>query len=159
MTHLRDERRRDRQAAYTVIELLIVALLTAAVVSFAAPMLTGYGSSVRTSAAISDIRRMELVIERFQIINDGALPDSLADVGEGGALDPWGNPYQYLNITTVRGRGQVRKDRNLVPINSDYDLYSSGPDGRSVGPLTARHSRDDIIRADNGNYIGVAEGY
>lgn len=34
--------------------------------------------------------------------------------------------------------GGARKDRFLVPINSDFDLYSMGKDGQSVGPLTAR---------------------
>ena len=55
--------------------------------------------------------------------------------------------------------GQLRKDKNLVPINTDYDLYSKGPDGKSVTPLTANSSRDDIIRANNGAYVGEAEDY
>ena len=55
--------------------------------------------------------------------------------------------------------GQARKDRFLVPINSDYDLYSMGPDGGSVPPLTAALSRDDIIRANNGDYFGLASGF
>ncbi len=46
-----------------------------------------------------------------------------------------------------------------MPINSDFDLYSMGKDGRSVGPLTARHSRDDIVRASNGRFVGLAEDY
>jgi general secretion pathway protein G len=52
--------------------------------------------------------------------------------------------------------GQVRKDRFLVPINSDYDLYSVGPDGMSASPLTAKISQDDIIRASDGLFIGRA---
>ena len=31
-------------------------------------------------------------------------------------------------------QGKFRKDKNIVPINSDYDLYSMGPDGASGGP-------------------------
>jgi general secretion pathway protein G len=46
-----------------------------------------------------------------------------------------------------------------VPLNSDYDLYSSGPDGESRSPLTAAPSRDDIVRANNGGYIGLAGEY
>lgn len=52
-----------------------------------------------------------------------------------------------------------RKDHNLVPLNTDYDLYSSGPDGASVGPLTAKASRDDILRANNGRFVGPASAY
>ncbi len=47
----------------------------------------------------------------------------------------------------------------MVPINSDYDLYSKGPDGASQGPLTAKASRDDIIRANNGRFIGPVALY
>jgi general secretion pathway protein G len=43
--------------------------------------------------------------------------------------------------------------------NTDYDLYSSGPDGASVGPLTAKASRDDILRANNGRFVGPASAY
>lgn len=57
------------------------------------------------------------------------------------------------------GGAQPRKDRFLVPINSDYDLYSVGPDGASAAPLTAATSRDDIIRASDGAYVGVAVNF
>jgi general secretion pathway protein G len=61
----------------------------------------------------------------------------------------------------VAGRpiGQLRKDRNLVPINTDFDLFSRGKDGQTNFPLTAQRSRDDIVRANNGGYIGLASDY
>jgi general secretion pathway protein G len=34
-----------------------------------------------------------------------------------------------------------------------------GPDGASVGPLTASASRDDIVRANNGRFVGTAASY
>ncbi len=46
-----------------------------------------------------------------------------------------------------------------MPINSRYDLYSVGADGQSTPPLTAKTSRDDIIYANDGGYIGRASGY
>jgi general secretion pathway protein G len=46
-----------------------------------------------------------------------------------------------------------------VPINSDYDLYSVGKDGVSSGPLTAGPSRDDVIRANDGGFFGLARDY
>jgi hypothetical protein len=51
---------------------------------------------------------------------------------------------------------QPRKDRFLHPINSDYDLYSMGKDGESVEPLTAQKSHDDVIRANDGSFVGLA---
>jgi general secretion pathway protein G len=55
--------------------------------------------------------------------------------------------------------GKCRKDKSLHPINSDYDLYSMGEDGKSQDPLTAKVSRDDIVRASNGGFIGLAANY
>jgi general secretion pathway protein G len=76
-------------------------------------------------------------------------------------LDPWGNPYQYLKIEGAPKSviGSARKDRFLVPLNSTYDLYSKGPDGASKPPLNAAVSRDDILRANDGQYVGLAAGY
>lgn len=54
------------------------------------------------------------------------------------------------------GIGGARKDRFLVPINSDFDIYSMGRDGQTVAPLTAPKSHDDIIRASDGGFYGLA---
>ena len=42
----------------------------------------------------------------------------------------------------------------MVPVNSDFDLYSMGKDGASASPFTAKSSQDDIVRAFNGGYYG-----
>ncbi|MDH4073829.1 MAG: prepilin-type cleavage/methylation domain-containing protein, partial [Gammaproteobacteria bacterium] len=52
-----------------------------------------------------------------------------------------------------------RKDGSLNPLNTDFDLYSAGADGESAGPLSATKSRDDIVRANNGAFIGLGENY
>ena len=49
--------------------------------------------------------------------------------------------------------------RFLVPLNSDYDLYSMGKDGVSSPPITAKPSQDDVIRASNGSYVGLASNF
>ncbi|WP_206171743.1 prepilin-type cleavage/methylation domain-containing protein [Thiorhodococcus mannitoliphagus] len=109
--------------------------------------------------ATTDIQTIEGLLER-DFTTHNRYPDSLAEIPGAAALrDPWGNPYQYLNIATVKGKGKVRKDHNLVPLNTDYDLYSMGKDGRSVSPLTAKASRDDIVRANNGGFVGLASDY
>ena len=45
------------------------------------------------------------------------------------------------------------------PKNSDFDLYSMGKDGASVGPLTAKASRDDVVRASDGRFVGLASDF
>lgn len=46
-----------------------------------------------------------------------------------------------------------------MPINSDFDLYSMGADGKTAAPITSTAGKDDVIRANDGGYIGVAEKY
>jgi len=67
--------------------------------------------------------------------------------------DP-GEPPPSPNVTAL-----ARKDRFLVPLNSDYDLYSEGKDGESMAPLSAPQSQDDVVRANDGAYIGLASQY
>jgi general secretion pathway protein G len=146
------------QRAFTLFELLLVAAILGVIVALVIPGYGQYKERVKITQAKTDIVIIESAIERYYA-NHLAYPDTLAQAGVGGMLDPWGNPYQYLNITTAKGKGQVRKDHKLVPINSDYDLYSMGKDGTSQSPLTAKASRDDIIRANNGQFVGLAADY
>lgn len=143
----------------TLIELLIAIAIIGTLAAVAIPTYIGYTENAKVQSAITDIKTISLVIEKFKSDGDGmSVPVSLAAVNYANYLDPWGNPYQYLNIQ-MAGKGQCRKDRFIVPINTDYDLYSMGKDGKSQPPLTAKDSRDDIIRANDGAYIGPAQGY
>jgi general secretion pathway protein G len=124
--------------------------------SIAIPAFTGYVNRARVARAVGDIGGLSLALYRWQL-NTRSFPATLAEAGLGGS-DPWGNPYRYLRIAGANP-GQLRKDRNLVPINTDFDLYSMGPDGDSAAPLAAAKSLDDIVRANNGAYVGVAAKY
>lgn len=147
-----------RAQGFTLIEVIIAVLILGILVAIALPSYTKMSDESDKTDAILDIQQIEVAIKQYQLLNNGKLPDTLADVGWT-ANDPWGNPYEYTNFDNVKGNGKKRKDKNLVPINSDYDLFSKGEDGQSVGPLTAKPSRDDIVRANNGSYIGLAEDY
>lgn len=56
-------------------------------------------------------------------------------------------------------RGDARKDRHLNPINSDYDLYSMGKNRDSKKPLQNPKSHDDVIRANDGSFVGLATDF
>ena len=47
----------------------------------------------------------------------------------------------------------------LAPLNSDFDLYTVGPDGITHASLGNSASRDDIVRARDGGFIGTAEEF
>ncbi len=146
-----------RQAGFSLIELMIVIGLIGTLAAIAVPNYIQYREKAKIAQAIADIRAMEKMIANFTIDND-RLPTSLAEIGMGGHRDPWGTPYQY---TVVQGtpKGRLRKDRFLVPVNSDYDLYSMGQDRGSVPPFTAKASQDDIVRANDGAYVGLASEF
>jgi general secretion pathway protein G len=151
-------RRQKYSSGFTVVELLIVMAIILTVASIAIPDLVSAIDLARVARAVSEIHTFEDAITDYDVIN-GQYPDTLADVGYGGYLDPWGNPYEYLNHATMKGNGKARKDRFLVPLNSDYDLYSVGKDGQSVSPITAKASQDDVIRASDGSYDGLASQF
>ena len=124
--------------------------------SFAIPAFTGYVERSRVARAVSDIGTLSLQLYRWQQ-DTNALPANLAEAGLDGD-DPWGRPYVYLRAADV-SRTHLRKDGELAPLNSDFDLYSVGPDGESALALPAASSHDDVVRARNGTYIGLAVNY
>jgi general secretion pathway protein G len=92
----------------------------------------------------------------------GTLPDSLDDANlklSVSRTDPWGFAYQYYNLRTAHGNGQARQDKILRPLNSDFDLYSIGPDGVTMASLAKPESRDDIVRARDGAFVGPASEF
>ena len=154
---LKDRVRESRRVAgFTLIEIVIVCGLIGTLSMIIVPRLLGYAERNRDLDAIVDITKISLDIDQY-IMDYGTPPDSLADIGADTLRDPWGRPYQYLKIadsTDPGMEGHRRKDHSLVPVNSDYDLYSMGPDGRTGAPFTDSKARDDIVRASNGGYIG-----
>ena len=143
--------------AFTLLELLIAVAILSVTVAIAIPIYNAYKLKINNAIAITDIVNIQVAVESYYQAND-VFPPSLATVNMNLLLDPWGLPYEYLNLDGVP-IGFMRKDQALVPINSEYDLYSKGPDGASLMPLTAPVSRDDIVRANNGSYIGLASDY
>lgn len=150
--------RRSQPYGFTIVELLITVAVILTLAAIAIPKLMSAINQAKVAKAVGDIRAIGTDVTGYAVEN-GQYPNTLADVGDAGFNDPWGNPYQYLNFANAKGKGQMRKDRFLVPINTFFDLYSMGPDGQSVSPLTAKASQDDIIWANDGDYVGVASDY
>lgn len=146
-----------RLYGFTIVELMIVLAVIGVLAMIAVPAYQGYMERVEAGDAETDLTIIQMVIDDFELTT-GNLPNSHTDIGMDGMQDPWGNPYVYANHGSIPP-GLRRKDQSLVPINSDYDLYSKGEDGLSSPPLTANNSRDDIVRARNGGFFGKASEY
>ena len=152
-------RQTGAKSGFTLIEILIALAILGVLAAIALPKYTDYREKVRIEQAKWDIRNMEDLISQY-FFDHRALPLTLANIGKANLLDPWKNPYQYLDVTNIKAtKGKARKDKNLVPINSDYDLYSMGKDGVSAAPLTAKASQDDVIRANDGRFVGLGSEY
>ncbi|MFA4968990.1 MAG: prepilin-type N-terminal cleavage/methylation domain-containing protein [Sulfuritalea sp.] len=154
---LRGNVMRRRHAAFTLIELLIVLAVIGALAAIAIPNYREYKERANVAKAIIEITGIAQAIGIYHLDNR-TYPASLTALGITLPTDPWGNAYVYLPIDVIPppNPGQKRKDKNLNPLNSDYDLYSMGPDGQTQKQLTAAKARDDIVRADNGRFIDVA---
>lgn len=170
---------RRGDGGFSLLELLIVAWIIMCLSALGAPVYTNALTSARVTRAIGDINAVGKDIMMFEI-SQHCLPDTLADIGRTQLKDPWNRPYEYAvprrpgggrggggggggscqacNDTCVPP-GAARKDKNLVPINNDFDLYSKGKDGKSQSPLTNPASDDDIIRARDGGFIGLGKDF
>lgn len=143
----------------TLLELMIAATLAGVIAAIAIP---SYQNAIertkiqRARTELMDIRSAVLASRG----PDFKLPDTLDSVRNITRTDPWGHPYVYLSFTAPGvNRGDIRKDRNLVPINSEFDLYSKGKDGNTLPPLTVKPSRDDIVVARDGAFVGLAKDF
>lgn len=139
---------------FSLIELMLALVVLGILTAIALPSYQSYRAKMLNTKAIGDMLEISQMLERWHTVH-GTYPPDLASLGAT-PNDPWAHPYQYLNIEAGVPRGAVRKDKSLNPLNSDFDLYSMGPDGLTSKPLTAAHARDDIVRAGNGGFIGLA---
>ena len=142
---------------FTLVEVMIVIALLGTITAIAVPNYIGYKDRARNKVAITEISVFSKEIAAFQLENK-RLPNDINELSLADKTDPWGNPYQYRPVAGTPP-GQLRKDHFLVPVNTDYDLYSMGKDGSSSAPFTADISRDDIVRANDGGFIGLVSEY
>ena len=132
-------------------------LLVGVLLAIAMPYYGDWRNRVKTVQAANEIIGNEALVETYVAANS-TLPNSWADMPLARSIDPWGRPYMYYNIQ-ANGKGHARKDHALNPLNTDYDMYSVGPDGVSKAQITQKDSLDDVIRASNGGYVGIASGF
>jgi general secretion pathway protein G len=150
----------NRSKGFGLLELMIVLVIASLLLTIAVPAYDGHTQRARIARAVGEIGTIAIEIERLRLKNLDRDPDSLAESDIQISLDPWGEPYQYLNIVNAGpGVEALRKDGMPNPLNTDFDLYSMGKDRDSKGPPSAKASRDDIVRANNGAFIGLGEDY
>lgn len=158
-----------RGAGFSLVEMIIVLAIGGIVLAIAIPLAERYIEKSRVTTAVIEVGEMSKVIKEYEKTT-GALPAGFAALDAwleargrpqryAGRLDPWGFPYEYWNLRASNGNGQARKDKKLAPLNSDFDLYSIGKDGLTSSSLGNSRARDDVVRARDGGFIGLAEEF
>lgn len=137
---------------FTLVELLVVLVIIGILAAIGISSFTGFRNNAKSSVAMNEIKELERGIIAH-VLEKGAYPAVatwLTDINREGILDPWGQPYVYTapGIRTMGG-----------PLNADFDLYSKGIDGNSAAALLDPLSRDDIVRINDGAYIGLASKF
>jgi general secretion pathway protein G len=160
----------QRSQGFTLVELIVVIGVLAVLVLLGMGVYSHFINQAKNTRAIAEIRLLEKEILDFWQTND-RLPDTLAELGRGAMLDPWKTPYQYINFDTTAGWEDIRritkkKDNGKGKgkgksdaLNEDFDLFSMGKDRMSAPDLDDGSSLDDIVRADDGRYAGLASEY
>lgn len=141
---------------FTLIELMSVMVIIGVLSGIALPRLSRSIDNAKVTRAIGDLRAISQELAPLD-----SVPATLADMGRGSMLDPWGRPYVFYKFPPVLPPATpagAREDRFAVLINERYDIYSLGPDGQTAVSLTAAASRDDVVFSSEG-FIGLAIKY
>jgi general secretion pathway protein G len=150
-----------RGTGFTLLELMAALTICAILLGIAVPAYRRHIENLKVDQARSDLLLIANAIERYRTAHSFQLPDSLGQLASPPRIDPWGNAYRYLNFgSPIPGiMGMIRKDHNLHPLNSEFDLYSMGADGASQPALTAKASQDDVVWGRDGAFIGLGKDF
>ena len=153
---------REGRRGFTLVELLLVMSIMGSLTALTVPNVVRVLEDSRVTEAMSMVRIIASTARDYKLVN-GQFPSDLDPIGFKDRLDPWGEKYEYL---LIEGQFDIyppgrkpRQDRFLRPINRDFDIFSRGPDGETADNLTSSASLDDIIRANDGGFVGMAEDY
>ena len=145
----------------TILELMVTMMGFATLMAIVLPVLDGAQEDLRVFEAVTDITVIQFEITTYEL-KYGTIPPNIAamNIPEDTAIDPWGLPYVYLNYANPDPPdGEPRQDQFLKPVNTAYDIYSMGPNGETHKNLSNWRGKDDIVRASDGEFIGVAEEF
>ena len=143
---------------FSLIELLLCMAVIFILMSFSIKVMSLSIKRAKTIRCISEIKNIQTAIDSYKDEYKRESPDQFEALNINTVCDPWGTAYNYQNYKMIPN-GKRRKDKNMNPLNSDYDLWSNGPDRKTAFQINSAFGRDDIVRASDGQFIGTADDY
>jgi general secretion pathway protein G len=146
---------------FSLVEMLIALTVLGALLAIALPSFNRYRDQQKVAMAVADLRVLDNRLKSHKLRTE-TFPAALNELLEPSPSDPWGQSYQYLRIEGEDNKtikNTMRRDKNVNPINSDFDLYSKGADKNSKMQLDNKVSVDDVVRANDGAFYGLAATY
>ena len=120
---------------FTLIELMLVVIIIGVLVSMVVPRLVGRSEEARIAAGRADINsNISVALDLYELDN-GRYPSTEEGLGallaKPGSSIKWKGPYLKREPMDPWGRKYIY--RSPGEHNTDYDLYSYGPDGVEAG--------------------------
>jgi len=138
-------------SGFTLVELIVVMVVIGILAVMSIPSFTTYVNKTKNGRVLSEIRTLSTEISVYTL-ERGTNPPDLVAINRGGFLDPWKRVYMYTNI--AGGGTPLMDPLNVFSLNTDYDLYSMGVNGRSSTAGGDPDNDDDIVRSNDGSYVG-----
>ncbi|HSI33586.1 MAG: type II secretion system major pseudopilin GspG [Phycisphaerae bacterium] len=125
---MRTRMRQSTDRAFTLIELLLVLVIIAALAAIVIPNLAGKGQKAKVETTKASLSAIQNALKMYEVENSkfpsteegvGLLTEQPADsplLEKKHLIDAWNNAWNYRYPGTVNPRG--------------FDIFSSGPDGR-----------------------------